>query len=460
MKEILFSLALIAAAVSQPFTTTAVAQDVGKLTDDEKKALSQITEKKVLATVSFLASDELAGRGTGSKEFNIAASFVASRFRGAGLKGGGEKESFYQVSEIDTWHVSNSGVSFSGDKVPKSYGLLAAGSSEVDYKGPIRAVDPRAKDLSGPVVVSEAEDFRKTMSMIRRLRRNGATAVLLQVAKDSPLIAAAKDAASRVTMRKPVGMIPVLLIDKASLGETEYQLKLPAIKSSKTKVRNVIGVIRGSDPELSKEAIIFSAHLDHLGKRSGKGDQIYNGADDNATGVTGIISLADAYASLKTKPKRTVIFIAFWGEERGFLGSYAFTKKPTWPLKKTVANINLEMIGRPESGARNKTWMTGWGESNLGSLMAIGAKRVDTLVFEHPDYSGGRLYGASDNWPFAQKGVVAHSFSAGSLHSDYHQPSDEWKKLEIDHMTAVIKGLFAGSKPLADGILTPRKTRK
>ena len=139
------------------------------------------------------------------------------------------------------------------------------------------------------------------------------------------------------------------------------------------------------------------------------------GADDNATGVTGVISLADAYAALETRPKRTLIFMAFWGEESGLLGSFHFVKKPLWPLEKIVANINLEMIGRPESGARNKTWVTGWNESNLGSMMAVGAKRVGTMVFEHPRFSGKMLYGASDNWPFVQKGVVAHSFSAGSL---------------------------------------------
>ncbi len=460
MKKLSASLIAPLTAVLLIFPTSMFAQGIKELSDEEKKALSEITSKKVLATVSFLASDELAGRGTGTNEFKIAAAFVASRFRGAGLKGGGKEGSFYQFAEIDAWQVSNDNITLSGPKAPKHFGLLTSGSSSVDYSGPIASVDERQKDLKGPVTIVEGQDFRTTMTTVRRLRRNGATAVLVQVAQDSQLIAAAKNAATQITMRKPVGMIPVLLIEKTDFAESDYQLKLPAIKKLKKKVRNVIGVIPGSDPELSKEAIIFSAHLDHLGKRSGPGDQIYNGADDNATGVTGVISLADAYAALKTKPKRTLIFMAFWGEERGLLGSYYFAKKPLWPLEKTVANINLEMIGRPESGARNKTWMTGWGESDLGSLMAIGAKRTGTLVFEHPRFSGRMLYGASDNWPFVQKGVVAHSFSAGSLHRDYHQPSDEWKKLEIDHMTAVIKGLFAGSKPLADGILTPKRKKK
>ena len=216
----------------------------------------------------------------------------------------------------------------------------------------------------------------------------------------------------------------------------------------------MIGVLPGSDETLASEALVISAHLDHLGEVGGT---VYNGADDNATGVTAVVSLADAFGALENRPKRSVVFMAFWGEEQGLRGSRDFAERPLWPLENMVANINIEMIGRPESGARNKTWVTGWERSDLGPLMALGAKRVDTLVFAHPQFSGDMLYRASDNWPLADKGVIAHSFSAGSLHSDYHQPTDDWQRLELDHMTAVIRGLFAGALPIANGELTPKK---
>jgi Zn-dependent M28 family amino/carboxypeptidase len=169
------------------------------------------------------------------------------------------------------------------------------------------------------------------------------------------------------------------------------------------------------------------------------------------------LALADAYAALNPRPARTMIFVAFWGEESGLLGSRELVKRPVWPIDKTLAMINLEMLGRPEPGASGKTWVTGWEQSDLGSLMAVGAERVGVDIFEHPRYSA-MLYRASDNWPFAEAGVIAHSFSAGSLHSDYHQPGDSWEKLETRHMTEVIRGLFAGSLPLAQGKLTPRKS--
>jgi Zn-dependent M28 family amino/carboxypeptidase len=149
--------------------------------------------------------------------------------------------------------------------------------------------------------------------------------------------------------------------------------------------------------------------------------------------------------------------MTFWGEEKGLLGSFHYVKNPIWPLEKTVANVNIEMIGRPEPGANEKVWMTGWERSDLGKLMNDGSQKMGVLTFAHPQLSGDMLYRASDNWPFAEKGVIAHSFSAGSLHPDYHKPSDHVEKLELKHMTRVIQGLFGGVMGLASGEATPKK---
>ena len=245
---------------------------------------------------------------------------------------------------------------------------------------------------------------------------------------------------------------------EGSLDLKSLKLEVPATLVLDKPMRNVIGMLPGTDPELSKEAILFSAHLDHLGVRTGVGDVIYNGADDDASGVTAVVTLADAFGAMP-RPKRTLLFMAFWGEESGLLGSKQFVANPSWPLEKIVANINIEMIGRPEPGANGKIWMTGWQESNLGSLMNSASILRGTEIFEHPSFSS-RLYRASDNWSFAEKGVVAHSFSAGSLHADYHQPDDEWERLEIPHMTRVIQGLFYASQPLVQGTATPTSSKK
>jgi Zn-dependent M28 family amino/carboxypeptidase len=253
--------------------------------------------------------------------------------------------------------------------------------------------------------------------------------------------------------------LPVLLVpdDWTWTADIQYQLRLPAQAPLEAEARNVIAVLPGSDPALSAEFVVYSAHLDHIGEAATGEDRIFNGADDNATGVTTVLSLAEAFAALKDRPKRSLVFMLFWGEERGLLGSRAFVKTPSIALDKIVANINIEMVGRPEEGAYGKTWVTGWDKSDLGSLMQETSQAVGVDIFEHPRFSA-MLYGSSDNMAFVEAGVIAHSFSAGSLHDDYHQVTDEWEKLNLPHMTKVIQGLFAGSWRLVQGEVTPQKT--
>lgn len=421
-------------------------------------AISNISEQKIRSTISFLASDELGGRDTPSPELTIASAFVASRFLGAGLEGGGEDGSFYQYAEVATQQFSTNVTLLVGEQSVEHFGLLSGSDENLDISGVPTNYESDA-NVDNKIVVMEAPDvadrraeaeFRRELGKVSR----AAQVVLLQVAPDHPFVsqAARKQRPTLVsTRRTPMGT--VLLVPKME-NSPKVHLKIPKNVAGKAEVRNVIGVLKGSDPESSQEAVIYSAHLDHIGKTSGEGDVVFNGADDDATGVTAVIALADAFGSLKTPPKRTVIFMTFWGEEKGLLGSRHYAKNPTWPLDKIVANVNLEMLGRPEGGAYHKCWMTGWQKSNLGELMRSEASKVGVEIFEHPRFSA-MLYGASDNASFVREGVIAHSFSAGSLHEDYHQLGDHWQKLELGHMTKVIQGIFVGSYPIANGALTP-----
>lgn len=282
---------------------------------------------------------------------------------------------------------------------------------------------------------------------------------MLGISEDNELIQLAREfqAKPRSESARERFAIPVVLVPQSSLSVTSIQLNVPAAIVSESPMRNVIGLMEGTDPELSKEAILFSAHLDHLGAKPGVGDGVFNGADDDASGVTAVVTLADAFAKMP-RPKRSLLFMTFWGEESGLLGSKQFVETPAWPLDMIRANVNIEMIGRPEPGAQNKIWMTGWQESDLGLVMNKASQSFGVEIFDHPKFSA-MLYKQSDNWSFAQKGVIAHSFSAGSLHADYHKPDDEWDRLEIPHMTRVIQGLFVGSLPLAYGQATPSKPK-
>lgn len=454
---------------------TCLAQEISvtPLTDEQKAAIQTIEQSEVLSTVSFLASDEMAGRDTPSPELDIAAAYVAARFKGAGLEGLGPDGSYYQTTELtqylqprteatitrDGMPVECRGVLFGGEKETKVTAKISDGKDLNDVSGKIVVIDefplpPQAVDNPGMLVATWSR-------RVVQIANKGAAAILVRVADDSVL----PEAAGRL-QEKPLTFpaqfltpCPVILVGSGADITGEFHVEAPERETVATPVKNVIGVLRGSDPELAKEAIIISAHLDHIGRLSGDrgGDVINNGADDNATGVTAVVSLADAYSSLKQRPKRSVIFMTFWGEEDGLLGSKYYAENPLWPLEKTVANINFEMLGRPEENAEGKAWGTGWTRSNLGHQMAAGAARADVTIFYREDVSE-MLYTRSDNYAFVQKGVIAHSFSAGSLHSDYHQPTDEVSRLNIPHMTRIIQGLFAGSLPIVDGELTPSKT--
>ena len=432
-------------------------------------ALEKINEQSITETIKFLASDELAGRDTPSPGLDKASDFVAERFKQAGLEPLGYDESFFQTITKATAQAPRSAALTNDGQPLKTLGVLSASETAFKFDGEVTLVD--AKPDNGRAVTNQkfngavtfvAPPFNQRSSKnsfakrVKQLRLQGATVVLVQVKPKHPLVGRSFRASQLHLAEEFKGITgPVILIPTMKLGTVSIELDKQV--NGSTVLKNVVGVLRGSDPELAKQAIIFTAHLDHIGIANATGDTINNGADDDASGVTAVLTLADAYAALPTKPKRSVIFMTFWGEEKGLLGSRHYVSDPTWPLIDTVANLNLEMLGRPEPGAHGKVWMTGWDQSDLGTLLKRGAQLAGVLVFEHPRFSGF-LYRQSDNWSFVEKGVIAHSFSAGSLHSDYHQPSDEWELLRLDHMTKVIQGLFVGSLPLANGEVTPKKS--
>lgn len=433
----------------------------------------QITEGRVTATISFLASDELGGRETNSKEFEIAAAYVASRFRGAGLEGGGPEGSFYHETVVGQSRVPSDAVLLQSDSTSVShYGLLSASDEPCSVQGVVmdvsleslQAADADVKGLKGIVrgkLDTQAKGSRALGQLNRlaqKLQAAGVEALLLDCDPQSDWIKQGELARTRLKLdRGDRAGIPILLIPSGVSISGEVKLTASGWIKEQKRMRNVIGLLRGTDESLQKEAVLYSAHLDHLGSNpSLDEDQIYNGADDDASGVTAVVTLADAIGAMKDRPKRSVLFMAFWGEESGLLGSKQFVANPSWSLDQIVANINIEMIGRPEGGARGKIWMTGWRESDLGVLMSQSAKPWGVEIFEHPKFSA-MLYRSSDNWSFVERGVIAHSFSAGSLHPDYHQVDDEWDRLEIPHMTQVIQGLWLGSLPLLDGSQSPKK---
>lgn len=210
---------------------------------------------------------------------------------------------------------------------------------------------------------------------------------------------------------------------------------------------NVLGILPGAGAP--DEVVLLSAHYDHVGiGRPVDGDSIYNGADDDASGVVAILEVARQIA-LGTRPARTIVVLAITGEERGGLGSRWYAEHPVRPpLDNTVANLNVEMIARPDSlaGGSGKAWLTGYERSSMGD----GLRDAGIPIVPDPRPSQN-FFRRSDNYRFALRGIPAHTLSTFNLHRDYHRPSDEADKADLEHMRQVIEATVEAVLLLADG---------
>jgi hypothetical protein len=213
---------------------------------------------------------------------------------------------------------------------------------------------------------------------------------------------------------------------------------------------NAIAILRGTT--LFSEVILLTAHLDHLGiGPSVNGDTIYNGADDDASGTTAVLALAHILATGR-RPRRTIVFALFGSEEIGGFGNHAFLAHPPVPLTSIVANLEFEMIGRPDSAVPSGTlWLTGFNRTNLGPELAKhGAHLVNDPHF------GQHFFRRSDNYALALQGIIAQTVSSFGLHKDYHQPSDELRTIDFIHMTNAIASMVTPVSWLADTAWKPQ----
>lgn len=213
---------------------------------------------------------------------------------------------------------------------------------------------------------------------------------------------------------------------------------------------NVVGILPG---ELADSAIVVDAHYDHLGRvgagscRAYGADSICNGADDDASGTVAVMQIAKALGAGK-KPRRTIVFVATAGEEVGLIGTRWYIAHPVVPLDHMTANLEIEMIDRPDSlaGGPGRAWLTGYDRSSMGDMFAVAGLPIA------PD---ARLcqgfFERSDNIAFARAGIPAHTLSTFDLHADYHRADDDMNLANIPHMTAVIRAAVSAVELLANG---------
>jgi Zn-dependent M28 family amino/carboxypeptidase len=217
---------------------------------------------------------------------------------------------------------------------------------------------------------------------------------------------------------------------------------------------NVAGRITG---KRENEIVLFSGHYDHLGVRDdADGDKIWNGANDDASGTSAVMTLAKYFKDMGTKPERTIVFAAFTAEEVGGFGSQYFSKQLN--PDEIVAMFNIEMIGKPAVSGPNTAWITGFDKSDFGSLLQKAVEGTEYEFYADP-YPAQNLFYRSDNATLARLGVPAHTISTTPIDvdPDYHQASDEVSTLDMTHMTNTIKAIAAAAERIISGQDTPTR---
>jgi hypothetical protein len=322
------------------------------------------------------------------------------------------------------------------------------------------------KTFEGRVVLITGQDHKKIQAAVFEAIAQGAVAVIEPA---SPQLVESWEVRAKVLPELPVRLEGggqaglgvdgnVFAVNEKTLETSRdipdgamFSMNAAASAPQKSNTWNALGRLAGSDPSLTKSALLLSAHLDHVGVgKPVKGDSIYNGADDDASGVVAVLELARTLAS-GPKPKRPVLFALFGSEELGGLGSAWFQAHPPIPLDEIAVNLEFEMIGRPDPEyPADSLWLSGWERSNLGPTLAEhGAKLVGD---KRPAQN---FFRRSDNFVLAKRGIVAQTASSYGMHSDYHQPSDDVAHIDFKHMTDAIGSLIAPIEWLVNSDFRP-----
>jgi hypothetical protein len=444
-----------------------------------------ITAREMLAHISFLASDELAGRDTPSPGLERAAVYLEDAFRAAGLEPAGDTGSFIQrwPFEKTTLRASESAVEIS-----------AGGATEVLEHGVDFFVLPSTEEFvtSGAVFLGHVDallgdsipDAAGRIAIVttppsmgmeillaaRGAGQAGATGLVLILAPDLPAEVIAMVAGQIEGSGLPLQPVPVvgiawnvgeriLAASGADLGEVaatvegargasplaldgvEITIRAPLDADSSTPP-NVVGLLRGSDPSLADSYIVLSAHFDHvgIGDADADGDSIYNGADDDASGTSVLLEVAQAFQSMPRPPRRSVLFLAVSGEEKGLLGAAHYARHPTVPLEEIIANINLDMVGRnaPDTVIAVGEEFTSMGD--LSRQIAAHHPELGLTVAPDPDPSEQAFF-RSDHLVFVKEDIPA-IFLTTWIHDDYHRPSDEAEAIDADKAARVARLAF------------------
>lgn len=419
MKYFVFALALLAGQ-------RLFAQDIDKI----------INPAEVEKTEKVLSSDDMRGRATFTPDIERAADYIESRFKAAGLQPWNGTSYRQPFSMIRASLISATG-SLDGTPIPEDH-IVTISASE----------DMSVDDNSGyeKSMIKAGSDFR--VEALHYIHEKKNTLVLVDTSFSKYFAMLSRF--TRQQFKSDHNIIFVL----ATAEPAHYSIHVRQ-QVTESKLANVVGILPGTGKK--GENVIFSGHYDHLGvgKPNAQGDSIYNGANDDASGTTAVIMLADYFAKKKNNA-RTLVFAAFTAEEIGEFGSQYFSQQ--FDPANVVAMFNIEMIGTESKWGTNSAYITGYDRSNMGEILQKNLAGSGFNFYPDP-YTSEQLFYRSDNATLARQGVPAHTISTSKMDSEkyYHTQGDEIGTLDMQNMARIIKSIAISSTSIVAGKDTPSR---
>ncbi|HYX81868.1 MAG TPA: M20/M25/M40 family metallo-hydrolase, partial [Gemmatimonadales bacterium] len=462
-----------------------------------------ISPEDIRRRIGIIADDSMRGRDTPSPELDKVARYIAGEYRRFGLKPGGDRGTFIQRYALDRVKIlGDSSVAFvhGGPGATLKYGsdfflannMFASGDYAgelVLVSGPLSGATADTASLAGKMIILTTPRLRAA-DRDRVFGWKPAGVVFVNGTPDS----AWNQVVSRVNrpqLRDPGRSVgdPLVLVIRAAtvgpvltalgadyaggqnattfavqpLGGAQLHVHARIQPVERNSAPNVVGILEGSDPVLKNEYVVFSAHMDHVGVAGPRGsggcraqgaDSICNGADDDGSGTAAVVEIAEAFARLNPRPKRSIIFLNVSGEEKGLWGSQYFTNHPAAPINNIVADLNIDMIGR---NWKDTIVAIGKEHSDLGAtLNRIGAAHPELNMRPIDDiWPQESFYTRSDHYNFARKGVPILFFFSG-VHDDYHKVTDSPEKIDAEKESRVARLIFYLGVDIANAAERPK----
>ena len=460
-----------------------------------------ITAEDMQQHLQILASDSLEGRETGTRGQKMAAEYIKNHFKELGLQAVGTDGSYYQPFALERRSWGDVYVKAKGQKLENFEEVIYYGNArlpeekeyEIVFAGHGRPQDYEKLDVSGKaVLIFDTEDKEWRQKLKTAAEKGAVAAIITSGANKTEFTRTVNNAKffmsrPRLTLRNekdgpsssvffftaPETAAEIMgtsleklqrAVDKKEGGKKRALRKIkPATISIKAErnveaveTENVLGLVEGTD--LKDEIIVITSHYDHLGV--GENGEIFNGADDDGSGTTTVLELAEAFAKAKADgngPRRSILFMTVSGEEKGLLGSEYYVNNPIFPLAKTVTNLNIDMVGRVDLTHEDKpdyVYLIGSDKlSNELHQISENANKLYTglnLDYAYNDESDpNRYYYRSDHYNFAKNDIPVIFYFNGT-HADYHKASDTVEKIEFELMEKRGKLIFFTGWELAN----------